>query len=923
MSCRQATFGRFTPFLSFLWVVAGILWIFSGVAVAQDSTGISNPLTGLSPDSQSPYSTGAYPGLDGSDVDANGQRQGSSVYGQRNLNNGSATQNQDLTRRYNSEQDRTRLESYQLPPDPPTEFQKLILSSTGSFLPIYGAKLFRNLPSTFAPLDRVPVTPDYVIGPGDELLIQIWGQVTLNSRFVVDRAGNIYIPQVGTVRVTGLAFGQLQEFLKSQVSKVFRNFDLNVNMGELRSIQVFVVGQARRPGSYTISSLSTLVDAVFVTGGPSPAGSLRHIQLKRAGKVITDLDLYDLLAKGDKSGDAQLLPGDVIYIPPVGPQVAVAGAVNTPGIYELKSDGTTVDDLVKLAAGVATVASTEMLRLERIDEHRMRSVREVHLDAEGMRTTLRDGDLLEFVPVIDRFRDGVTLRGNVANPGRYQWHAGMRVGELFPDKDALITRDYWLRRGRLGQPVLTYVPVCPPRRARTMQGMDGITQNDSRQNSNPNNGSGSYQDNRYDGNTTTSSPLAPPNEWDQQGCVQLPERYSQDQSGETQQYEQGGLNGTGYPGNGLNGTQARQGEPAGQLGPDRMDENASMNASRGSAASAMVDRSSNQFPPRNDVKLSAPDIDWSYAVIERQNKETLKTSLISFDLGRLVLQHDQTHDPELEPGDVITIFSKADIRVPQAQQTRFVRLEGEFRNAGVYSVEPGDTLRSLVARAGGFTENAYLYGSEFTRESTRRVQQQRLNDYINEVALQATTTAVNSANRSINALDTAASAAAASQSQAVVARLRAMRATGRIVLNLKPDSATVDTLPDLPLEDGDVFIVPHTPSTINVTGAVYNANAFLYDGHRRLSDYLKLAGGSNRDADRKSAYVIRADGSVVSRRQISAWHKDAYDSLRIYPGDTVVVPLNLSKGTGLRNVVDIAQIVGQFGVAVAAANLVF
>ena len=172
-----------------------------------------------------------------------------------------------------------------------------------------------------------------------------------------------------------LQFAQLQDHLKAQMGRVFRNFDLNVNMGQLRSIQVFVVGQARRPGSYTISSLSTLTNALFATGGPTPQGSMRHIQLKRAGKVVVDFDLYDLLQRGDKTNDLQLLPGDVIYIPPVGPQVAVAGSVNAPAIYELKSaHETTLGDVLELAAGLTNVASGEKVRLERVDERRMRSM---------------------------------------------------------------------------------------------------------------------------------------------------------------------------------------------------------------------------------------------------------------------------------------------------------------------------------------------------------------------------------------------------------------------------------------------------------------------------------------------------------------------------------------------------------------------
>ena len=351
----------------------------------------------------------------------------------------------------------------QLPLDSPTEFQQMVANSVGKMLPIYGAMLFRNPPSTFAPLNMVPVTPDYVIGPGDELRIQVWGQVTLDGRYMVDRSGNIYIPQVGSLQVAGLPFAQLQEHLRSQMARVFRNFDLNVNMGQLRSIQVFVVGQARRPGNYTISSLSTLTNALFATGGPTPQGSMRHIQLKRSGKVVVDFDLYDLLERGDKTNDVQLLPGDVIYIPPVGPQVAVAGSVKAPAIYELKSaHDTTLNDVLELAAGLTSVASGAKVRLERVDERHLRSMIEVPLDAQGKTTLLQDGDLLEFNAVLDQYKDAITLRGNVANPGRYFWKPGMRVRDLIPDKDALVTQDYWLKRSQLGQPMLSYIPTCRP-----------------------------------------------------------------------------------------------------------------------------------------------------------------------------------------------------------------------------------------------------------------------------------------------------------------------------------------------------------------------------------------------------------------------------------------------------------------------------
>lgn len=819
-----------------------------------------------------------------------------------------------------------------LPLDAPTEFQQLTANSTGKMLPIFGANLFRNPPSTFAPANIVPVTPDYVLGPGDELLIQSWGQVTTNGRFLVDRSGDVFIPQVGTVHVAGLRFDQVQPMLKDQMGKMFRNFQLNVSMGQLRSIQIFLVGQARRPGTYTISSLSTLVNAIFVTGGPAPQGSLRHIQLKRGAKLIVDFDLYDLLIRGDKSSDVPLLPGDVIYIPPVGPQVAVAGNVKVPAIYELKSaDSTTVGEVLDLAAGLTSVAARDKIRLERIDDRHLRSTLEVSLDGQGKSTLVKDGDLLELVAMAGEFKDAVTLRGNVANPGRYMWKPGMRISDLIPDKDALITRDYWLKRSRLGQPTMSYVPTCLPRTPygvpnlrygipvgeegenpfwkysssfeyQALKGYPVVDSNGRTDESRPD------LLNSPDDLRSSDNTLQPAS--DTLNCNQVSDvpMYVQRLTTNSQ-YNQLNQN---YPATGLPTTQ-----PAADLASSNRVSSASASLGTNSRSA-----SSGQFQPKNDVKLSEPDINWSYAVVERQSKENLTTSLLPFNLGKIILEGDPSQNLELMPGDVVTIFSKADIRVPQSQQTRFVRIEGEFVSSGVYSVRPGETLRQLVQRAGGLTPDAYLYGSEFTRESTRRVQQERLNEYVDQIALQASTVASANASRSINPQDAAAVAAAQQQNQNIVASLRRARATGRIVLELPVDSHSIDQLPDLPLEDGDRFIVPRVPSTVNVDGAVYNQNSFMYDPHRRVGDYIRQAGGENRDADTKRAYVIRAGGAVISKQYSSSLRGNGFNSLHVYPGDTIVIPLNLDKGKAMRLIVDIAQIVGQFGIAIAAANTV-
>ena len=244
-----------------------------------------------------------------------------------------------------------------------------------------------------------------------------------------------------------------------------------------------------------------------------------------------------------------------------------------------------------------------------------------------------------------------------------------------------------------------------------------------------------------------------------------------------------------------------------------------------------------------DVKLSAPEIDWSYAVIERLNSQTLKTSLLPFNLGKLVMDHDPSQDLALEAGDVVTIFSQADIRVPLEQQTKFVKLEGEFVSSGVYSVEPGETLRHLVERAGGFTPNAYLFGSEFTRESTRVFQQQRLDEYIQSLELQIQRSGLTLAASAVTPQDSAAASAAAISQQGLLSKLHQLRATGRIVLEVKPNSTGVESVPDLQLQDDDTFIVPSKPASVNVVGAVYDQNSFICQPVRRVGDYLRLAGG--------------------------------------------------------------------------------
>ena len=328
-----------------------------------------------------------------------------------------------------------------------------------------------------------------------------------------------------------------------------------------------------------------------------------------------------------------------------------------------------------------------------------------------------------------------------------------------------------------------------------------------------------------------------------------------------------------------------------------------------------------RFPAKNAVILTAPEVDWAYAVIERLNAKDLTTQLVPFNLGRVVLDKDTSQNVELQPGDVITIFSKADVRVPQSQQTKYIRLEGEFVSAGTYSVQPGETLRQLVARTGGLTPNAYLYGSEFNRESTRVLQQQRLNDYAADLDRRIKLAEANAANNTLNPQDQITDIAALQQARAVAIRLQLLRASGRIVFNLLPNSKTVADIPDLPLEDGDTFIVPQVPLSVDVFGSVYTQGSFLYDPRKRAEDYIRKAGGGTRTADTHRSFIVRADGSVVSRQFATSLFTGDFGATHLYPGDAIVVPESVDRRPLLRNLVDVATIVGQFGLGVAAINV--
>ena len=678
-----------------------------------------------------------------------------------------------------------------------SEFQRYVESATGRMLPVFGTRFFTDAAGTFAPVDNVPVGADYVVASGDEVVIRAWGSIDVDFRAIVDRNGLVNLPKVGSMTLAGVKASALEGHIRNQIGRLYVNFNLSVTLGQLRGVKVFVVGPAIRPGVYSLASQATMLSAVVAAGGPSHQGSMRRVSLRRDGRVVSELDVYDFLVRGDKSRDLQLSAGDVIVFHPVGPRVALAGASDAAAIYELRNGSESVQDLLLYSGGVSVLANRHRVNLERIDPDQTRAkrlVEEFRLDAQGFLKTLRDGDILTLLAISPEIANVVTLRGHVAQPLRTPWRNGMRIRDLIPDREALISPDFFRRKNLLVQ---------------TQAGGD---------------------------------------EAKKAGVTEL---------------SLGGL----------------------------FDE-----------------------------------LNWEYALIERLNPTDLSARFIPFNLGRAILQNDPEHNIELRSGDVVTVYSQKELRVPLARQTRLVSLEGEVSVPGIYQLQPGETLRALIARAGGFTQQAYVYGLEFSREETKQRQRENLAAATARLevmaAIQTSRNAANRRDETTLAADATSSAAA---TQAQLTRIARIQPTGRIALELDPAASSLDSLPDIPLEHADRITVPARPGFVTVAGAVVNSNAFLWKPGRTAGDYVKLA-GLDEAAEVSNMFILRADGTVTHASDARGLFSlgSSLQSRLLYPGDAVVVPNQLDFETWgralVRNLKDWSQIFAQFGLGIAAVK---
>jgi polysaccharide biosynthesis/export protein len=694
----------------------------------------------------------------------------------------------------------------------------------------FGYDIFDHELSTFAPVNNVPVPSDYIVGPGDQLEVQLYGNQNRSLRLTVARDGSISLPELGPVNVAGQTFDDVKAGIESRVARQMIGVHASVSMGDTRSIRVFVLGEAKYPGSYSISGLSTITSALYAAGGAKRTGSLRSIQLKRNGALVRQFDLYDLLIHGDSTNDSKLLQGDVILIPAIGPTVSIEGEVRRPAIYEIKGEST-VADLLQLAGGLTPDADRSNAMVTRIDEQQRRIVIPVELSTGASTETLHNGDLVRVMRLRPTLDSGIVLGGYVYSPGTFAFRPGMRltdvvhsVDDLRPDADI----HYLLIRREL-----------PPDRRISVLSADLAAALAAR---------GSTADVQLmprdritvfdlaSGRDHVIHPLL--EELRVQGTAGAPT--------ETVHVE-GQVKVPGeYP-----------------LEPG-MRVSDLIRAGGGTTDAAFG----------GQAELAR------YRVEGAQGRHT---ELVELDLAA-ALRGDPAANVTLQAFDTLTVKE-----VPLWGAQESVTLKGEVRFPGSYPIRRGETLKSVIERAGGLTPFAFPQGSVFTRDSLRKREQEQLDMLATRMERDITSFALSGA---VSAGQTGG-ASTITLAQSLLGQLRGAHAVGRMVIDLpRLMRERVGSSDDVILRGGDQLIVPRFQQEVTVIGEVQNSTSLVYNARLSRDDYIAMSGGVTRRADRGQIYIVRANGSVVSRSG-NGWFRRSGVAGGMKPGDTIVVPLDV------------------------------
>ncbi len=707
----------------------------------------------------------------------------------------------------------------------------------------YGYDIFAGSPNSFQPNINIPVPPDYLMGPGDTLEILLFGKTNDSFSLEVSRDGTIDFPELGPLVVAGMTFAEVKDMLQTRIASQIIGVQASISMGRLRSLQVFVLGEAYKPGAYTLSSLATITHALVSSGGVSGIASLRNIQLKRAGKIVATLDLYDLLMRGDASSDLRLQNSDVIFIPTRGPRVTVEGEILRPAIYELK-DETSVEQVVSLAGGLTAKAHMQLARLERIQSDGFMTVLDLNLRERADRaTSVQAGDTLTIGSGVDLKKNIISLAGHIYHAGDLAWFNGIRVSDVVYDADqfppdldldfAILSREV----DAVGSVELTALKASDlldktkPSSSMFLLPKDKII-------------FFSVSADRQD----ILDPL-------------ISKLRSQERTGAE------------APVVGIAGKVKFPGEYP-------LTEDMTLSTLIAAAGGFLPGASLEQ------IEIVRQDLSQQRSA----SKSVIPVSLSGAADGATF---------GLQAGDGVAIRT-----IPDYAEKTQIELAGEVRFPGVYVFERGETLSDVIDRAGGLTDLAFPEGAFLSRRALIEAEDKELKRLSEKVESELAAAKLQGGEDALEGKD-------------AIAALKALKATGRLVIDLKGILAGVNA--DIALEDDDSLRIPAFNGSVSIIGEVQRNVNYTYDSAKSLSDYIEMAGGYKDTADEKRVYVVKASGEIINPNKRSFFRFNQSASLS--PGDTIVVPIDTSeRKKGLEVLADVSQIIYQLSLGAAAFN---
>ena len=788
----------------------------------------------------------------------------------------------------------------------------------------FGYELFSGEPTTFAPSESALVPDSYIVGPGDTFTINLFGKETSAEEAMVDREGRLTISKLKPVTVSGMQYSDVVNLIKAKVKQEIIGTEAFVSMGKTRSIRIMVLGESYKPGAYTVPSLASITHALFVSGGISEIGSLRNIQLKRAGQTIATLDLYDLLIKGDSSNDVILKPGDVVFIPPVGMQVTVEGEVRRPAIFELKKNESS-QDLIAMAGGFSAAAFPEKAIVERFKGNSYKTVLQFNLRDEHAYIP-KNGDKVKVPTSSQELDNAVTLIGAVAHPGNYEWHKGKKVSELFNSLKAdllpIADYDYSLVireiniRGDIevhqfslldainGKDDLTLKPrdiVVIFSRFQSLESEESalntmaLTEAQLKQQEKIKLWN-EYEERKFyefiDLGSALDKELAEKlSKEKEQEVLSITELLTSKEELEEDEYAVFSRKRLLKP------ILAKLNQQASS------DEGLQIIGIRGEVFYEGVYPKPVNASVKDAVIAAGGLKESAFMQSAEVTRFSEKSNLqhIKIDLASLVAK-PSTSSFNLKSKDTINVYP-----IPNWQQDRKINIIGEVKFPGVYSIAKGETLDKVIERAGGFTAYSFPEGAIFTREATRVQQQQQLQklseDLRRDIASKSFNNSITDASLSYEDMNN------------LINDLANVKAVGRLVIDLP---AIVKGKRQLEVEDQDVLYVPSKRSSISVVGEVNFSGSHLYQDELSLDDYLRRSGGLKQRADEDRIYIIKASGLVEVPSQ-GTWFAVNND-FQLSPGDTIVVPLDSDYIDNLTLWSTATQIIYQMGVAVAAIS---